>query len=696
MVGEYRLNIANCKKKILFIWIAAFSALSSRGYALEESLSLLLTMAVGKTLVTVRQPLVEITSTKAVYLEEGDALPLPDTQCIDTGIKREQMCFGNNHPTRVRLHPDKRLSLGLSPQSISQLKYNASFPPQIPEPPPGQVIFPGFDPGGRSIITTLQQGTGRQSEIIETAKQNRRLWLLRSFEEHMDRVADEYAEEENEMIEWWMLEEVLYEANEDDDFNKAKIQSGDRIHEGIPLKPDTSYCITPPHHNKTRIIRSVPCDGESDSENDKNQDTRQENSNSEEDTTSDEKNDSDSKETVRSVANPDCLITNVEPGFEVAPEIAAYCDALEWAQIKQELEFNDEMPIDSAIIVTAEAHSTTDDLASPPPAKKRKLSGHLKTSIEVVHEGKKKHVCDKTGVNGQTCNKTFASKSYLKTHIETVHKGKKEHVCDRTGADGQPCNKTFGQKGNLRTHIEIVHKGKKEHVCDGTGANGQPCNKKFGLKSDLQRHMEAIHEGKKKHICDWTGANGQPCNQAFGWKNNLKTHMKIVHEGKKEHFCDWTGADGQSCNQAFVWKSHLKAHIEAVHKGKKEHICDRTRVDDQPCNQAFVRKYHLKRHIEIVHEGKKEHICDWTGVDGHPCNQAFGWKKHLKTHIETVHEGKKEHICDWTEADGQPCNQEFGWESSLKRHIESVHKSKKKNRKRPRVEEADDQTANSQ
>ena len=103
------------------------------------------------------------------------------------------------------------------------------------------------------------------------------------------------------------------------------------------------------------------------------------------------KNDSDSKETVCSVADPDCIITHVEPGFEVAPEIAAYCDALEWAAFKQEVESDDEMPIGSAITVTAEAHSTTDDQVNPSPAKKRKLSGHLKTRMDTVHEGKKRN-----------------------------------------------------------------------------------------------------------------------------------------------------------------------------------------------------------------------------------------------------------------------------------------------------------------
>ena len=111
-------------------------------------------------------------------------------------------------PMIVRQPSDQSLRLGLFPQGISQRKYNVSFPPPIPEPLPGQVIFPEFDLGARSIITTIQQGAERQYAITEAARQNRRLWLLRSFEERMDGVADEYAEEEDETTEWWMLEEV--------------------------------------------------------------------------------------------------------------------------------------------------------------------------------------------------------------------------------------------------------------------------------------------------------------------------------------------------------------------------------------------------------------------------------------------------------------------------------------------------------
>ena len=645
---------------------------------------------------TARQPPVEVISTKAVYLEAGNALTLPGTQCLYTGIEREQMCFGNSRPTRIRLQSEKKLKLGLSSQSISQLRYNAPFLPPTPEPLPGQVIFPEFDPGARSIITALQQGAERQREITETARPNRRLLLLHSCKEHTDGVDGEYAREENETTEWWMLEEVLYEADETDDSNEARIRYEDRIHEGIPLKPDTSYCITLPSHNKTRTSSDVPCDGESDSENGQNQDTRQESSDSEDDTASDEKIDSDSKEAIRSVADPDCIITNVEPGFEVAPEIAAYCDALEWDAFKQEPASDEEMPIDPEIIVTAEMHSTTDDLVSPPPAKKRKLSGHLKTHIEAVHEGKRKHVCNRTRVNGRLCNQVFGHKSNLKKHMETVHEGKKEHVCDWTGADGQPCHKAFGQKGDLKRHIKTVHEGKKEHVCDWTGADGQLCNKALSRQSQLKIHIETVHEGKKKHVCDKTRVDGQPCNQVFGQKNNLKTHIEAVHEGKRKHVCDRTRVDGQPCNKAFFWQSQLKTHIQTVHEGKRKHVCDRTRVDGQPCNQLFGQKGNLKKHIEGAHEGKKKHVCDWSRENGQLCNKAFIWQSQLKTHIQAVHEGKIEHVCDRIRVDGQPCNQVFSQKSNLTKHIKTIHEGKKRNRKHPRTEEADDQPVDSQ
>ena len=342
-------------KKFLLIGNASFSILSSCCYALEESMPLPFTMVIGKTLMTARQLPVEVTSTKAVYLEKGDAFLLPGTQCIDTGIGSGPMCFGNNRPIRIILQPEQSLILELSPQGISQRKYKVSFPPLIPEPLSGQVIFPEFDLGARSIVTTIQQGAEQQCAITEAARQNRQLWSLRNFEEHMNGVAAEYAEEEHETTEWWMSEEVLYGADVTDGSYEVKIRYEDLVHEGMPLKPDVRYCITPPFHNKTRISCNVPCDGESDSKNGKNQATRSEDSDSEDNTSSDEKSDSDSSDSDSSDGD-----SSDGDSKEVASSVV-YPDGI----------------------------STTDNLVGPSPAKKRKFTGYLKTHIETVHKGKK-------------------------------------------------------------------------------------------------------------------------------------------------------------------------------------------------------------------------------------------------------------------------------------------------------------------
>ena len=109
----------------------------------------------------------------------------------------------------------------------------------------------------------------------------------------------------------------LYGSDVADGPYEVRIRYEDLVHEGMPLKPDTRYCITLHLHNKIRISSDVPCDGDSDSENGKNQATRQEDSDSEDDISSDEKSDSNSKEAASSVAVPDNIITNVDDHLKI-------------------------------------------------------------------------------------------------------------------------------------------------------------------------------------------------------------------------------------------------------------------------------------------------------------------------------------------------------------------------------------------
>ena len=413
-------------KKFGLIWFAVTSTLSATCYALEESFASLL--AVGKTFITALPPSIEVTSTQAIYLRESIALPFPDTQCMYTGIEKEQMCFGDNRLTRIRFPPQKNLKLGLSPQSISQLKYNVSFSPRIPE----QIIFPEFGSESEDIIAEIQLGAERQREITEQAKLNR-LRLLLSPEEGIGRLESEYAqEEEDKTTQWYALEESL---NKTDDANEATVRYEERIHEGIPLKPDTSYCITPSLDNKTQTRSAAPCDGESGGE-DNNQTTQQEGSDGEESTSSDQKSDNGS--------NDECRITDVEPGFYVSPEVAQYCDMLELDEIKQEPVSDDEIPLGLEDTVTTEATSVLAP-ENPPPSKKKKLP----------HAGRL-HQAQMHGVGGKECGIDGCKKRFTRPADTTSHQAEVHGVGgEECGIDD--CKKRFTNPSQKKSHQAQVH-----------------------------------------------------------------------------------------------------------------------------------------------------------------------------------------------------------------------------------------------
>ena len=105
----------------------------------------------------------------------------------------------------------------------------------------------------------------------------------------------------------------------------------------------------------------------------------------------------------------------------------------------------------------------------------------LKHHIESVHEGKKIAcaVCSSAFSTKQYLNRhmmmlfmkrkkafacpecplAFSQKVYLNKHIEIVHKGKKPHVCT-------VCLAAFSTKVNLKikNHIEMVHEGKRPMI----------------------------------------------------------------------------------------------------------------------------------------------------------------------------------------------------------------------------------------
>ena len=719
-----RLSPLRVVKKFSLIWIAVFSTASSTCCALEESFALPF-MALGKTLMAARQLPVEVTSTQAIYLKEGNVLPLPGTQCMYTGGEREQVCFGNNPPTRLRLQPGKSLKLGLSSQSISRLRYTASLP-SPPEPLPPQVIFPEADSGSKAVATEIQLGVERQDEITKNAKQTIELWL--------HRIPEEFEVDEHE-IEWW---ELLKEDSEvTDDFDKADSKFEELLHERMLLKPDTCYRIIPASYSNAQTGGDVCCDNETGNGKGQKQTSQQQNADSKNDGSekkegdseevSSEKKEGDSKKASSVADDADCLITEVEPGFYVSPEVTAYCDGLDSKVVKQEPESDNEMIIGTELTVAAEADSTTDDLDSttddldsPPPPRKRKMkhvcdrlgadgkpckkgfnrADLLTRHINDIHEPKGKHVCDRTGADGQPCKRAFKSADALKTHIKEVHEGKNRHVCDWPGEDGQPCKQTCSRAHGLKRHMKRVHGVEEVYICDRTRADGKPCRRVYFRACDLkghieQEHIEDSHESKNRHVCDWAGEDGQPCKQTFSRAHSLKRHIKSGHGVEEEYICDRTRAGGKPCRRAYFRACDLKGHIEQEHiedshESKKKHVCDWPGEDGQPCKKAFVRAHLLESHIKGFHEGKKEHVCDRPGKDGESCNAGFSSKHELRRHIRDVHGGKRKHVCDWPGKDGEPCNAGFYRAHNLQAHIREIHEGKKRPEKRPRIEEVDD------
>ena len=201
-------------------------------------------LAVGKAFIITPKPFIEVSSTKEVYVRKVVALPLSDTQCLHTQIQEEQVCFGNNQPTRIKLLPDDQLKIGLHSLGISQVE-NILHPMPVADPLfpvrdglSVSLSLPELDSMAKAIAKEIQQGDDRQREIIEKAKQSRSLVLSRfrngkSFEEP----EEESIEEDSDAIQWWGLKQ---EPDADDsDMPQA------RLDDSILLKPDTRYCFSP-------------------------------------------------------------------------------------------------------------------------------------------------------------------------------------------------------------------------------------------------------------------------------------------------------------------------------------------------------------------------------------------------------------------------------------------------------------------
>ena len=339
-------------KQLILTVAIAFSVHSSNGHALEKSMALPFALAVGKALITTPKPFIEVSSTKEVYVRKVVALPLSDTQCLHTQIQEEQVCFGNNQPTRIRLLPDDQLKIGLHSLGISQVE-NILHPMPVADPlfPVRDGLslslslsLPVLDSMAKAIATEIQQGDDRQREIIEKAKQSRNLMLSRfRYDKSFEEPEEESIEEDSDAIQWWGLKQEP----DADDSDMAQA----RLDDSILLKPDTRYCFSPDSGTGARAYnRAASDDG----------------SGGEDGDTSDESNDNDSDDD-ESVTESDVeyIGTTTDP-FQVSKEVSDYCANQVLMRIKQEPTSDSEIHIESEVVESVtesdvEYTGTTDD-----------------------------------------------------------------------------------------------------------------------------------------------------------------------------------------------------------------------------------------------------------------------------------------------------------------------------------------------
>ena len=110
------------------------------------------------------------------------------------------------------------------------------------------------------------------------------------------------------------------------------------------------------------------------------------------------------------------------------------------------------------------------------------------------------HICNPF----DQCGNLFPTAVHLKSHINVVHNGQKNYNCDS-------CGKASSSSGNLMKHINAVHNGQKDHKCDS-------CGKAFSEARKLKIHINAVHNGQKDHKCD-------SCGKAFSTAGSMRKHI---------------------------------------------------------------------------------------------------------------------------------------------------------------------------
>ena len=567
-------------------------------------------LAVGKALIITPKPFIEVSSTKEVYVRKVVALPLSDTQCLHTQIQEEQVCFGNNQPTRIRLLPDDQLKIGLHSLGISQVE-NILHPMPVADPlfpvrDGLSLSLPVLDSMAKAIATEIQQGYDRQREIIEKAKQSRNLMLSRfRYDKGFEEPEEESIEEDSDVIQWWGLKQ------EPDADDSDMVQA--RPDDSILLKPDTRYCFSPDSGTGAKAYnRAASDDGSGGEDGDTSDESNDNDSDDDESVTesdveyigtttdpfqvSKEVSDycanqvlmrikqeptSDSEihiesEVVESDTESDVeYIETTSDPFPVSREVSEYCANQVLMRIKQEPTSDSEIPIESEVVEVAstnnlESTPPTCQPLNPPTAKKKRKAGS------------KKYPCRHQG-----CARSFTTQALLTSHKSQYHSGEK--TCP-------DCQKPLKNAKALSDHKRKEHSGKK--TCPD-------CQKPLKNAKALSTHKSEYHSGKK--TCP-------DCQKPLKNAKALSDHKRREHSGKQ------TCPD---CQKPLKNAKALSDHKRQYHSGEK--ICP-------DCKKTVASAKALSRHKSQYHSGEK--ICP-------DCQKPLKNAKALSDHKSHYHSGEK-------------------------------------------------------
>ena len=313
------------------------------------------------------QPSIEVTSTEPVLLRGASALPLSDTQCMYTPppeqTPEEQVCFGNNLPTRIELSPAAPLNIGFLPRATSQIEYRL-LPVLVTDPVfSGTGVLPELNPAF-AIATEIQQSAERQREIIEAARQRHQTFsssfphsyyksYYKSYDRRFGELEEKDIEADGEDFEWWLLGEPEPDMNDSD---MATVRYDDII----LIEPGSRYWFCSNVNDESQTHNQAVTDGESGSEDDPSSDEDNENE------PEDEANPDSGVETTHTCTNP----------LPVSKEVDKSAFMLKKRKIESTSGDNTPAPMEETheeIVVEAGAGSTVRQSFNPPPAKKEKL-----------------------------------------------------------------------------------------------------------------------------------------------------------------------------------------------------------------------------------------------------------------------------------------------------------------------------------